>query len=91
MDVLDWFQKYRPNGYQTAMHSVLKNYVVQQNAQQLRTVGRAQEIFKHFYAQCFWHYDPDLQINQNNIELVIGGLRKYGGREGFLLAEELCH
>ena len=72
------------------IHSVLEEYVKQRTYDRVRAVGRAQEIFRQYYAQCFWHYDKDLQIDLNNIELVVDGLRKYGGRAGLLLAEELC-
>jgi len=57
--------------------------------QQVRAAGRAQELFHRYYARCFWHYDSNLEITPNNIDLVINGLKKHGGREGFLLAEEL--
>jgi len=55
-----------------------------------RRLGRAQEIFRQYYAQCFWHYSPMLEVNEANISLVIQGLKKYGGKSGLLLADELC-
>jgi len=55
----------------------------------LRT-SRAQELFRLYHSQCFWHCSPNLLIDSGNIELVVDGLRKHGGRKGMLLAEELC-
>jgi hypothetical protein len=72
------------------MNSVLKNYVDDEMKREAWIAGRAQELFLRFHAQCFWHYDPDLEIGTHNFHLVIDGLRKYGGRKGFMLAEELC-
>lgn len=72
------------------MHEVLERHVDEQRALANHKAGRAQELFKRYYAQCFWHLDPSLQITPQNISLVIEGLRKYGGRTGFTLAEELC-
>jgi hypothetical protein len=89
-DLLSWFKKQQPIGYQTLMHSVLERYQEEANIQAARSCGRAQEIFRRFYAQCFWHYDQNLKISEENIHLVIDGLRKHGGREGLILAEELC-
>lgn len=88
--VLEWFRTTQPKGYQTLMNSVLSNYVDKQREMRLRNAGRAQEIFRQHYAQCFWHLDPNLEITPDNLQLVIDGLRKYGGRSGFLLADELC-
>ncbi len=88
--VLEWYRKKRPRGYQTLMHSVLEAHVDREMKLEAWVAGRAQELFRQFHAQCFWHYDPDLEIGTHNVRLVIDGLRKFGGREGFLLAEELC-
>ena len=88
--VLAWFQNRRRRGYQTLMHSVLEAYVDRETKREAWIAGRAQEIFRRYHAQCFWHYDPDLEIGTHNLQLVIDGLRKFGGREGYLLAEELC-
>ena len=89
--MLRWFKAKQPKGYQTLMHSVLLEYVHKQELASAVAAGRAQELFRRFYAQCFWHYDSELKITPENMDLVIEGLRKFGGREGFLLAEELCH
>ena len=88
--VLSWFRERSPKGYQTLMHSILEEYVAEQNQRSARLEGRAQELFSRYHAQCFWHLDPGLKIKAGNIRLVIEGLRKYGGREGLILAEELC-
>ena len=88
--ILEWFRAERPRGYQTLIHSVLADFVKSRTALAERRAGRAQEIFRSHYARCFWHYDPQLKITPENMSLVIAGLRKYGGREGLRLAEELC-
>ena len=89
-EILEWFKGKQPRGYQTLINSVLEKFVRQQSNQEQRNSGRAQEIFKQFHARCFWHYDPDLIIVPENLHLVVAGLRKYGGKEGLKLAEELC-
>lgn len=89
-ELLNWYRSQKPKGYQSLIHSVLKRYMQEMLTQKIRAAGRAQEIFHRYYARCFWHYDPKLEITPHNIDLVIEGLKKYGGREGFLLAEELC-
>lgn len=89
-DILEWFKKQKSRGYQGLMHDVLEDYVNQKRGAQIRAAGRAQEIFRQYYTRCFWHYDPELIIDAANIDLVIQGLRKYGGRQGMILAKELC-
>ena len=92
-DLVKWFRS-RGRGYQALINSILRAYVDAHKQQPafsgVKRLERAQELFKEFHAQCFWHLDPALQISQHNLELVIEGLRKHGGREGFMLAEELC-
>lgn len=88
--VLDWFKKERPKGYQTLINSVLAQYVQARTEHSQWVAGRAQEIFRQYYTQCFWHCDKNLQIGPDKIQLVVDGLRKYGGHTGLQLAEELC-
>ena len=88
--ILKYFQSKAPSGYQTLMHQVLEQHVQNERDKQMRNEGRAQELFRQFHARCFWHYRADLKINSDNISLVKEGLKKYGGREGFRAAEELC-
>lgn len=88
--VLNWFKTEQPARYQTLMHSVLADYVASKKERASWILGRAQEIFRQYHAQCFWHYDKNLEVKNNNLQLVIDGLRAHGGRKGWLLAEELC-
>ncbi len=53
-------------------------------------VRRAQESFLRFRTRCFWSYKKDVVIKEEDIQWVVEGLRKYGGKEGFLIAGELC-
>lgn len=89
-EILGWFQRESRRGYQSRINQVLESYVREQQRLAERRAGRAQELFHRFYARCFWHIDHSLQITPENIQIVVEGLRKYGGREGFILAEELC-
>lgn len=90
-EILDWFRRDSPSGYQSRIHRVLADHVRTQQRIAERKAGRAQELFRVYYARCFWHFDRSLVITPENMQLVIEGLRKYGGREGLSLAEELCH
>lgn len=42
----------------------------------------ARELFRRFYALCFWHSPPDLEITEDLIPFVIKGLRANGGHWG---------
>ncbi len=91
-DILLWFKAHK--GYQGAIKKVLRDYVESEKAEKNKRLGiklgRAQEVFRQMYTRCFWHYDPDLEVNEGNFYLIIDRLKKYGGKEGYLLAEELC-
>jgi hypothetical protein len=54
------------------------------------TLAMAQAAFEAFHARCFWHMRKDVRLELRHIPIVAEGLRKYGGREGFLLSERLC-
>ena len=51
----------------------------------------AARLFKEFYASCFWHMKPDLEITELMIPLIVKGLRHNGGKRGMLAAEELLN
>ncbi|HYT94377.1 MAG TPA: hypothetical protein VEL76_37025 [Gemmataceae bacterium] len=53
-------------------------------------VQLAAQLFREFYASCFWHLNPDLTVIEAMIPLIIKGLRGHGGRKGFLAAAELA-
>ena len=52
-------------------------------------VAVANELYREFYAQCFWHCPRDLTITEDLIPLVVKGLRAHGGRRGFILSAKL--
>ncbi len=58
----------------------------QQRAKKLKL---AQELFRAYYARCFWHLRPDLEITESTIPLLVSGLRKHGDRAGMLAAAQL--
>lgn len=87
---LEWLKAARPRGYQTLINELLDDYVSERRRLEEHRLGRAQEIFKQFYAQCFWHYRKDLKVTKENLPLILDGLKKHGGTKGMLLAEELC-
>jgi hypothetical protein len=49
----------------------------------------ANRLFHEYRARCFWHCPPDLVITEQLVPLVVKGLRKHGGRRGFILAARL--
>jgi len=88
-DLLEWFKQAAPDGYQVLMQDVLRSYQKKRERKTQYILGRAQQVFVQYHAKCFWHLRKDLQITENNLSLVLAGLRKYGGLEGLRLADEL--
>ena len=53
-------------------------------------VRAARQAFLRYHAQCFWYLRADLKVTARDVPMIADGLRKNGGREGFLLAAQLC-
>jgi hypothetical protein len=49
----------------------------------------ANRLFREYHTSCFWHSPRDLVITEELLPLVANGLRKHGGRRGFVLAAQL--
>jgi hypothetical protein len=52
-------------------------------------VELARRLYREFYAVCFWHLKPDLNVTEEMIPVIVRGLRSHGGRRGFLAAAQL--
>ena len=50
----------------------------------------AQEAFERYKTACFWFLRDDLVVTENNLHLIVKGLRSDGDREAFRLAARLC-
>jgi len=61
-----------------------------EDARNMVRVREAQRAFLRFYAQCFWYLKADMKVTLADIPEIIRGLRKNGGRTGFILAGKLC-
>jgi hypothetical protein len=49
----------------------------------------ANQLYREYHTRCFWHCPRELVITEDLISLVIDGLRKHGGRRGFMLSSKL--
>jgi hypothetical protein len=49
----------------------------------------ANQLFREYYAACFWHLRPDLTVTEELLPQIVKGLRTYGGRRGALEADRL--
>ena len=50
----------------------------------------AQQAFKKYKAACFWSLRDDLVVTEQNLYLIVEGLRRHGDREAFRIADKLC-
>jgi hypothetical protein len=103
--VIEYF-KTQGRGYQARINDLLVEYVtlaqtadtaessatVLTGAPSVRDekVRHAQRLFKKYYAQCFWHLRADLEVTEALLPLIAQGLKRFGGREGFMEAQTLC-
>ena len=60
------------------------------DARDMVRVREARRAFREFHAQCFWYLRPDLQVSLDDVPEIVRGLRRNGGRRGFLVAARLC-
>jgi hypothetical protein len=51
----------------------------------------ANRLYREYHTRCFWHCPRDLLITEELVPLVVLGLRKHGGRRGFILSGRLRH
>lgn len=61
-----------------------------EDARKMVKVREARRLFRDYYAQCFWYMSPDLEVGYSDVPEIVRGLKKNGGRRGFLLAAKLC-
>jgi hypothetical protein len=88
-DVVNWF-KNEGKGYQERINSLLKDYVSEVVMATTTKVSNAQNLFEKYYSQCFWHLRRDIVIKEEHIPLIIEGLKKHGGQQGYLESQILC-
>ena len=67
-----------------------KRKLGREEARQMVLVREAKKAFKKYYFTCFWHLSSDLKITKETLPTIIKGLRNYGDREAFLVADKLC-
>ena len=60
------------------------------SAEARERVHAARRAFRDYHAQCFWYLHPDMQVTLGDVPEIVRGLRRHGGRKGFLLAARLC-
>ena len=60
------------------------------DARDMVRVREARRAFREFHAQCFWYLRPDLRVSLDDVPEIVRGLRRNGGRKGFLVAARLC-
>jgi hypothetical protein len=76
--------------YQEIDESVpLEERVARLKAKTRQRLELANRLFREYHTRSFWHCPPDLVITEELIPMVVQGLRKYGGREGFILSRKL--
>ena len=61
-----------------------------ETARDMVRVREARRAFAKYRATCFWYMKDDLKIHIADVPEIAEGLRRNGGREGFLLAGRLC-
>ena len=59
-------------------------------AQAMVRIREAKRAYRAYYAQCFWSYDPDLKLSQNDVSWVAERLMRYGGRKAWEKGNRLC-
>lgn len=59
-------------------------------ASRMALLREARRAYQKYHTQCFWSYDPDIQIGFEDISWVGEQLKKNGDRTLWLLGAKLC-
>jgi hypothetical protein len=62
-----------------------------ETARAMVRVREARRMYRRFYAECFWSFDPDFRVGPSDVGWVAEQLRKHGGRDAWEAAGKLCH
>ena len=58
-------------------------------ARRMVAVREARRAFRDYKTQCFWSFDPEWNIQHEQVPLVIRTLRNEGNAQAFALAKRL--
>ncbi len=61
-----------------------------ETARNMVRVREARRLYRRYFAECFWSFDPDYLVGLSDIAWVAEQLRKHGGREAWRHASRLC-
>ena len=61
-----------------------------EEARAMVKVREARRAFQRYRAQCFWSYQPNLEIGPKDVPWVAEQLMKHGDREAWRLGTRLC-
>jgi len=73
--------------YQADMRTIELPTAPLSDAERLRI---AQEAYRQYSTQCFWFMDEDMIVTEENLPLVIEGLKLHGGHQGWKIGQALC-
>lgn len=59
-------------------------------ARRMLRIREARRAYRKFHSRCFWSFDPALLIKEDDIPWVVDHLKRYGGRDAWLVADALC-
>ena len=61
-----------------------------ETARRMVGVREAKRAFRRYHARCFWSFDPDYRITQDDVEWVAEHLKRHGDRAAWALGVKLC-
>ncbi|MFC1498877.1 hypothetical protein ACFLS1_10475 [Verrucomicrobiota bacterium] len=70
--------------------SVSRRVLMSEDARNMVRVREARRAYRKYHTQCFWYMPADAKIKLSDVPEIVRGLKKNGGRRGFLLAAKLC-
>jgi hypothetical protein len=61
-----------------------------EDARKMVRVREARKLYLKYRSRCFWNAPGDFKPSLADVDWVVEGLRKHGGREGWEDASRLC-
>ena len=61
-----------------------------ETARRMVRVREARRAFRRHHARCFWSFDPEYEVKQDDVYWVAEQLIKHGDRAAWALGVKLC-